>query len=59
MLLASWADVPGRGAVPRGGFAEFLDLMPAAGALVLLVVRPEVPETSVGAFAMSTAGLVR
>ncbi|MFJ5998348.1 hypothetical protein [Streptomyces sp. NPDC092370] len=58
-LLASRADVPGRDAVQRGGFAEFLGLLPAAGALVLLVVRPEVPEALVRAFATSTVGLVR
>ena len=38
---------------------EFLGLMPAAGALVLLVVCPEVPEAPVRAFATSAAGLVR
>ncbi|MFJ3623849.1 hypothetical protein ACIPSH_37765 [Streptomyces iakyrus] len=58
-LLASWADVPGRDAVHRGGFPEFFGLMPAAGALVLLLVPPEVPEASVRAFATSTAGLRR
>ncbi|MFF6952950.1 hypothetical protein ACFZAD_30415 [Streptomyces iakyrus] len=58
-LLASRADVPGRGAVHGGGFPEFLGLIPAAGALVLLLVRPEVPEASVRAFTTSTAGLLR
>ncbi|MFF5369509.1 hypothetical protein [Streptomyces sp. NPDC013187] len=57
-VLASWADVRGRDAVQRGGFAEFLGLMPA-GAHVLIVVRSEVPEALVRAFATSTAGLVR
>ncbi|KUO22384.1 hypothetical protein [Streptomyces dysideae] len=58
--LGSSADEPGRDAVPRrGDFLEFPGLMPAAGALVLLVVGPEAHEALVRALATSTAGLVR
>ncbi|SPE99784.1 hypothetical protein SMA5143A_0493 [Streptomyces sp. MA5143a] len=58
--LASAADVPGRDVVPRrGDFLEFLGLMLAAGALVLVVVHPEVPGALVRALATGTAGLVR
>ncbi|WP_210540221.1 hypothetical protein [Streptomyces scabiei] len=46
--------------VPRGGdFLEFLGLVLGAGALVLLVVRPEIPEALVRALSSGTAGLVR
>jgi hypothetical protein len=37
---------------------ELLGLTPAAGAFVLLVIRPEVSEALVHAFATGTAGLV-
>lgn len=58
-FLGSSADVPGHDTAPgRGGFLELLGLTLAAGALVLLVVRPEVPEALVHAFATGTAGLV-
>jgi hypothetical protein len=58
--LASAADVPGRDVVPRrGDFLEFLGLILATGALVLVVVHPEVPEALVRALATGTAGLVR
>ncbi|GAB2919710.1 MULTISPECIES: hypothetical protein [Streptomyces] len=58
--LASAADVPGRDVVPRrGDFLEFLGLALAAGTVVLVVVRPEVPEALVHALASGTAGLVR
>jgi hypothetical protein len=57
--LGPSADVPGRDATPgRGTLLEFLGLTLAAGALVLLVVRPEVFETVVHTLATSTAGLV-
>ncbi|WP_189784323.1 hypothetical protein [Streptomyces capitiformicae] len=58
-FLGSSADVPGRDATPgRGEFLELLGLALAAGAFVLLVVRPEVSEALVHAFATGTAGLV-
>ncbi|WP_128381783.1 hypothetical protein [Streptomyces cavernae] len=57
--LASPADEPGRDVVPRrGDFLEFFGLVLAAGALVLVVVRPEVCEALVRALSSST-GLVR
>ncbi|WP_158715500.1 hypothetical protein [Streptomyces sp. NRRL S-481] len=57
---ASPADQPGHDVVPRrGDFLEFLGLVLAAGALVLVVVRPELPEALVRALSSSTAGLVR
>ncbi|MER5451461.1 hypothetical protein ABT052_23550 [Streptomyces sp. NPDC002766] len=57
--LRSSADVPGRDAVPgRGEFLEFLGLTLAAGAFVLCVVSPELPEALVHSLAASTAGLV-
>lgn len=58
--LASPTDEPGHDVVPRrGDFLEFLGLVPAAGALVLVVVRPEAAEALVRALSSSTAGLVR
>lgn len=58
--LAPPSDEPGRDVVPRrGDFLEFLGLVLGAGALVLLVVRPEVPEALVRALSSGTAGLVR
>ena len=57
--LRSSADVPGRDAVPgRGEFLEFLGLTLAAGAFVLCVVSPELPEALVHSLATITAGLV-
>ncbi|CAM5454340.1 hypothetical protein SAFG77S_02647 [Streptomyces afghaniensis] len=57
---ASPADEPGHDVVPRrGDFLEFLGLVLAAGALVLVVVRPELPEALMRALSSSTAGLVR
>jgi hypothetical protein len=58
--LASPADEPGRDVFPRrGDFLEFLGLVLAAGTLVLVVVRPEVPEALVRALSSGTSGLVR
>ncbi|MDX3524301.1 hypothetical protein [Streptomyces scabiei] len=58
--LASPADEPEHDVVPRrGDFLEFLGLVLGAGALVLLVVRPDVPEALVRALSSGTAGLVR
>ncbi|MEU0677967.1 hypothetical protein ABZ330_34825 [Streptomyces sp. NPDC006172] len=57
---ASPADEPGHDVVPlRGDFLEFLGLVLAVGALVLVVVRPELPEAFVRALSSSTVGLVR
>ncbi|MCC9710970.1 hypothetical protein E4N62_40520 [Streptomyces sp. MNU76] len=58
--LASPADDPGHDVVPRrGDFLAFLGLVLAAGALVLVVVRPEAAEALVRALSSSAAGLVR
>jgi hypothetical protein len=58
--LASPADEAGYDVVPRrGDFLEFLGLVLGAGALVLLLVRPEVPEALVRALSSGTAGLGR